>query len=150
MNVLAHEVKRLSADDPAVQGNGVQLSANTLCHNDVYNHKEQKLGKLHDLMISLPSGTLSFAIMSNGGFWGIGEKLLAVPWQALTLDRNLKRFVLPLSLERLERAPSFEAGDWPDMNDELWATEIHSYYGIGHAMPQKRSVTEQDTTSGVE
>ncbi|MBN7818389.1 PRC-barrel domain-containing protein [Bowmanella yangjiangensis] len=150
MNVLAHEVKRSPANDDTQQKTVLKLSASTLCHNDVYNHKEQKLGKIDNLIIRLPAGELTFAIMSNGGFWGIGERLLAVPWQALVLDRNLKRFVLPLSVERLERAPSFESHEWPDMDDPLWATEIHSFYGIGHAMPQQRSVTEKGTALGHE
>ena len=137
MNVLAHEVKRPVTDHSDVTAlANIQLSASTLCHNEVYNHEGEKLGKLFELILDLPSGQLSYGIVSNGGFWGIGERLFAAPWQALTLDRNLKRFILPVSLKRLELAPSFTTDSWPDMDDSRWAKEIHNFYGVGHARPE--------------
>lgn len=111
-----------------------QLSGSTLCHNQIYNHKDEKLGKLQDLMISLPSGTVLFAIMSNGGFLGVGERLLAIPWHTLTLDKERKCFVLPLSLERLKLAPSFDYHNWPDMNDVEWRREMNRYFGLGQVI----------------
>jgi len=59
----------------------------------------------------------------------MGEKLFAVPWNALTLDTKNKRFVLKLEKDRLKGAPGFDKDKWPNMADQSWASEIHSYYG---------------------
>lgn len=143
MNVLAHEVERVSKQQNMAEGKPCYLSANTLTNNDIYNHKEQKLGKLHSLMLKLPNGEVSFVIIAKGGFCGIGEKLLAVPWQALTLEREKKCFVLPMPEERFEQAPYFDAKSWPNMEDPTWATEIFNYYHVDVSKPNTYSTTER-------
>ncbi|MCC2617299.1 PRC-barrel domain-containing protein [Aestuariibacter halophilus] len=150
MNVLAQEVTPVPSQPDISKENLCYLSADTLCHNDVYNHKEQKLGKLHSLMLRVPIGEVSFVIIAKGGFCGIGEKLLAVPWQALTLDRERKCFVLPMPEERLERAPCFDANSWPNMDDAVWVTEILSYYNVDHSKPDNDSKIEQKSKSSIQ
>ena len=71
-----------------------------------------------------------YAVLSFGGFLGMGEKLFAVPWNALTLDTENKRFVLDAEKDRLKGAPGFAKDHWPNMADQSWANEIHAYYGI--------------------
>ena len=63
-------------------------------------------------------------------FLGMGGKLFATPWSALTLDTENKCFVLNVDKERLDNAPGFDKDKWPDMADQTWADEIHSYYGL--------------------
>ncbi len=75
------------------------------------------------------SGRVSYAVLSFGGFLGMGEKLFAVPWKALLLDTKKKRFVLNVERNRLKTAPGFDKAQWPNMADQSWAKEIHSYYG---------------------
>jgi hypothetical protein len=60
---------------------------------------------------------------------GMGDKLFAVPWQALHLDTINKRFVLDIDKQRLQNAPGFDKDAWPDMADTQWAQQIHSFYG---------------------
>jgi sporulation protein YlmC with PRC-barrel domain len=115
------------------------LSATSLMSDDVYNQKEEKLGDIKDLMLDTHSGTVSYAVLSFGGFLGMGEKLFAVPWSALTLDTSNKRFVLNVASERLENAPGFDKDNWPDMADPTWAQSIHTYYGT-QAEPTKPDV----------
>jgi len=67
--------------------------------------------------------------MSSGGFLGIGDKLLALPWAALTLDTTQKCFLLNVSGERVKTAPGFDKDHWPSMADIGWATTVHEYYG---------------------
>jgi hypothetical protein len=71
---------------------------------------------------------VAYAVMSFGGFLGMGDKLFAVPWAALKLNPDTQRFVLDVERERLERAPGFDKSKWPMMADLTWAAEIHSYY----------------------
>lgn len=112
------------------QGPGPELmGANTLIGNDVMNHKGEDLGEIKEIMLHTESGNIAYAVLSFGSFLGMGEKLFAVPWSALTLDTQNKCFVLNADKERLKSAPGFDKDDWPDMADQTWSDEIHSYYG---------------------
>ncbi|NDP40436.1 MAG: PRC-barrel domain containing protein [Rhodoferax sp.] len=114
----------------AVKGPGPELmGANTLNGNDVYNHLDEDLGDIKEIMLDMRSGRVAYAVLSFGGFLSMGEKLFAVPWSALTLDTENKRFVLNVDKARLESAPGFDADQWPDMADQSWAKGIHAYYG---------------------
>ena len=105
------------------------MGAGTLVGNDVYNDKDEDLGDIKEIMLDMRSGKVGYAVLSFGGFLGMGEKLFAVPWNALTLDTKNKRFVLKLEKDRLKGAPGFDKDKWPNMADQSWASEIHSYYG---------------------
>jgi len=80
-------------------------------------------------MLDVHSGRVAYAVLSFGGFLGMGGKLFAVPWSALTLDTEHKRFVLDIDKERLASAPGFDKDHWPNMADPSWTRSIHSYYG---------------------
>ena len=105
------------------------MGADTLVGNDVYNHKGEDLGDIKEIMLDVRSGKVAYAVLSFGGFLGMGEKLFAVPWIALTLDTKNKRFVLKVEKVRLKDAPGFDKDKWPNMADESWAKDIHLYYG---------------------
>lgn len=112
------------------QGPGPRLmGADTLIGNDVANMRDENLGDIKEIMIEMATGKVAYAVLSFGSFLGVGEKLFAVPWAALTLDTQNKRFILDVEKERLKTAPGFDKSDWPDMADHTWARGIHSYYG---------------------
>ena len=112
------------------QGPGPRLmGADTLIGNDVYNHKDEDLGDIKEIMLDMSSGQVAYAVLSFGSFLGMGEKLFAVPWSALTLDTINKRFILNVEKDRLKSAPGFDKDDWPDMADHSWTQDIHAYYG---------------------
>jgi hypothetical protein len=81
-------------------------------------------------MLDVRCGRIAYAVLSFGGFLGIGSKLFAIPWSALTLDAREKRFVLDVSREKLERADGFDKDSWPAMGDTAWATRLHAYYEV--------------------
>lgn len=72
---------------------------------------------------------MAYAVLSFGGFLGVGDKLFAVPWHALELDPDNKCFVLDVEKDRLKNAPGFDKDHWPSMADERWATDLHAHYG---------------------
>lgn len=112
------------------KGPGPELmGADTLNGNDVYNHKDENLGNIKEIMLNMHTGRVSYAVLSFGGFLSLGEKLFAVPWEALTLDTVNKRFVLNIDKERLESAPGFDKDRWPDMANPAWSQGIHTFYG---------------------
>ena len=123
------------ADGSAVlaseRGPGPELmGADTLSGNDVYNQKDEDLGDIKEIMLDVRNGRISYAVLSYGGFLGMGDKLFAVPWGALTLDTQNKRFVLNVDKDKLESAPGFDKDDWPNMADPAWARDVHAFYGI--------------------
>ncbi|MBG6219452.1 MULTISPECIES: PRC-barrel domain-containing protein [unclassified Janthinobacterium] len=112
------------------KGPGPELmGADTLIGDHVHNAKEEHLGEIKEIMIDMRSGKIAYAVMSHGGVFTIGEKLFAVPWEALLLDTINKRFTLNVDKERIENAPGFDSDNWPDMADTTWANAVHSYYG---------------------
>ena len=105
------------------------MGADTLIGNEVYNQQDEDLGDIKEIMLDMRTGRVSYAVLSFGGFLGMGDKLFAVPWNALTLVTKQKRFVLNVEKERLTQAPGFAKDQWPNMADQAWAKEIHFYYG---------------------
>jgi sporulation protein YlmC with PRC-barrel domain len=104
------------------------LSATTLIGDRVVNPKGEDLGKIEDLMIDPEQGRVGYAVLSFGGFLGMGDKLFAVPMQALRLSREDKRFILDVDKERLKNAPGFDKNNWPDINDRSFGTTVYGYY----------------------
>lgn len=105
------------------------LGANTLIGSDIFSQNNEDLGNIREIMLDVYSGKVCYAVMSHGGFLGIGEKLFAVPWQALKLDTEHQRYVLDIDVAKLDAAPSFDKDHWPNMADEKWADGIHSFFG---------------------
>lgn len=104
------------------------MTADTLIGNAVMNHQGETLGEIEDIMLDVPRGRIAYAVMSAGGFLGIGEKLFALPWSALTLDTDRKCFLLDADKERISNAPGFDKDHWPSQADTSWQDEINSYY----------------------
>ena len=105
------------------------LAADTLTGDEVVNLQNEDLGKIEHLMIDLGTGRIAYAVLSFGGFLGMGDKLFAIPWSALTVDTLEKRFILQVDKELLKRAPGFDKEQWPNMADRAWGTQVFKYYG---------------------
>jgi len=120
--IIPGETPRSNGPGPNV------MDAATLNGDSVVNAAGDDLGKIEAIMLDVQSGRIAYAVLSFGGFLGMGSKLFAIPWSALTLDAEQKRFVLDVSRERLENAPGFDKDNWPSMADPAWANEVHSYY----------------------
>jgi sporulation protein YlmC with PRC-barrel domain len=111
------------------------LSASTLVKDDVYNRMNEKVGSIQEIMIDVPTGRVAYSVLSVGGFLGMGDRLFAIPWQALTLDEDRKCFVMDVDKKRLENAPGFDKNNWPDTANPSWDRDIQVYwkdaYGAG-------------------
>ena len=105
------------------------MGADTLLGNDVYNSEGQDLGDIREFMIDMASGRIEYAVLSFGGVLGMGDKLFAVPWSALTLDTVNQRFTLNVSKDSLTDAPGFDKDHWPAMADATWAAGMRKFYG---------------------
>ncbi|MHB8624121.1 MAG: PRC-barrel domain-containing protein [Sulfuricaulis sp.] len=104
------------------------ISALVLQGYEVVNTLGENLGDIEAIMLDVPNGCIAYAVLSFGGVLGIGDKLFAIPWEALILDVTREHFVLDVDKERLKEAPGFDKEHWPAMADIHWATRVHSYY----------------------
>lgn len=105
------------------------MGANTLLGNDVSDKNGESLGDIKEFMLDMATGKVAYAVLSFGGLLGLGDKLFAVPWAALTLDTSNKRFTLNVSKDALKDAPGFDKDRWPSMSDKTWAGGVHKFYG---------------------
>ena len=105
------------------------MSASSLMGDKVINPQGEDLGKIEEFMIDLNTGCIAYAVLSFGGFLGLGDKLFAIPFQALSLDENQKKFILNVSKDKLQNASGFDKDHWPDMADPTWSSQLHDYYG---------------------
>jgi sporulation protein YlmC with PRC-barrel domain len=105
------------------------LSASTLTGDKVTNLDGDKLGHLEEIVIDLHSGRVDYAVLSSGGFLGLGDKLFAIPWDLITVDSEREEIVLDISKETLENAPGFDKDNWPDVHDRDWVDDVYRYYG---------------------
>jgi len=138
----------IGADPRRSDGPGPEvMDAATLIDDDVVNATGEDLGKIESIMLDVQSGRIAYAVLSFGGFLGMGTKLFAIPWSALTLDADEKRFVLDTPKERLENAPGFDKDHWPSMADPRWAKELHAYYDVAPYWEQDLATTRDPRTS---
>jgi sporulation protein YlmC with PRC-barrel domain len=105
------------------------LAADTLTGDKVVNRQKEDLGTIEHLMIDVKKGRLAYAVLSFGGFLGMGDKLFAIPWGALAVDTSEEQFILDIDRKVLEGAPGFDKAHWPNMADRAWGEELCTYYG---------------------
>ena len=105
------------------------MGAHTLLGDHVHNMQKEHLGDIKEIMLDMRTSKIAYAVISFGGVFTLGEKLFAVPWNALKLDPENKRFLLDVAKERFENAPGFDSDHWPNMADQTWIDEIRTYYG---------------------
>lgn len=105
------------------------LGATTLVHDPVVNLAGEDIGRIEELMVDVTTGRVAYAVLSFGGFLGIGGKLFALPWSALTVDEGHKRFVVNVTREQLEQMPGFDKDHWPDLSDLEYAVGVYRQWG---------------------
>ncbi len=96
--------------------------ASKIIGTHVRNRQGDKIGDIEDIVLDR-NGSVAYAVVSTGGFLGIGDRLHAVPWKSLQLQANEDFYVLDVDRKRLQAAPGFPGSSWPNFNDERWNTE---------------------------
>ena len=122
------------------------LSASTLIGDKVLNTAGEHLGNIKELMIDLDGGLIAYAVLSFGGFLGMGDKLFAIPWEALTVDTDNHSVILDVDKEVLKNAPGFDKDNWPDnaKYEAGWLLGVYEYYGYSpYWMPDEDELEEQ-------
>ena len=105
------------------------ISADNVTGTDVYNTAGDSLGEIYDVMIDKQSGRIAYAVLSFGGFLGMGERFHPIPWSNLKYDTRQGGYVVGLTKEQLEKAPTFSQDETPAWGDRAYESRIHDYYG---------------------
>jgi len=104
------------------------LSSSTIASDSVRNTQGEDLGEVKDLMIDPSNGKVEYAVLSFGGFLGMGDKYFAVPFERLHVDRENECMVLNVEKDRLKDAPGFDKDNWPDFGDTEFRNSISQHY----------------------
>lgn len=100
---------------PMPEGKALLFKASKLIGYSVKNKKGEEVGAIEELVIDSQDGRIAYAVMSSGGFLGMGDKLFAIPWKSLTPIPDQQSFSLDIDKEKLAEAPGFDEANWPDM-----------------------------------
>jgi sporulation protein YlmC with PRC-barrel domain len=114
MNINSDETQRLIASDK-VEGTAV------------YNGKGDRLGSIRNFMVDKVSGEVEYAVLSFGGFMGMGTDSYPLPWDVLDYDTGQGGYVVDLDKDMLDQAPHYRADQTPSFN-AAYGQEIRNYY----------------------
>jgi PRC-barrel domain len=106
------------------------ISSDKVVGTAVYNRQGEHLGSVYNVMLDKRSGQVAYAVMSFGGFLGIGESYHPLPWRVLTYDPRAGGYVVDLDRHRLEAAPHYAAASPPNWADPAFGHRIDDFYGV--------------------
>jgi len=106
------------------------LPASALMGNDVKNAQGDNLGHVKDIVLDTESNRVTYYVLSFGGIFSMGDKFFAIPPEAMQLNVNDKCFILNVDKERLSKAEGFNKGQWPNMADPKFRSNLYQHYGI--------------------
>ena len=96
-------------------GKTLLLKASKLIGYSVKNKQGEEIGAIEEIVINSQDGRIEYAVLSFGGFLGMGDKLFAIPWKSLTPIPDQQSFSLDVDKEKLAETPGFDETNWPDM-----------------------------------
>ncbi len=96
----------------------------------VFNRDDERIGSIDHLVIDKRSGQVEYAVLAFGGLFGVGHKHYPLPWSALTYDRDKGGFVVDVTKEQLEGAPSYESKEDRPACDQDYGQQVYGYYGF--------------------
>ncbi len=140
---------RVSSDSPwmiPASRLGQVQKASKLIGTTVDNLQNEKLGKVENLLVDLPSGRVVAIVVSSGGFLGMGDELSAIPPTALRFTTDRDTLQLDTSKEMLSSAPHFKANQWPEFSQPGYAGSVYRAYGVEPYFTTNATM-EADTTA---
>jgi hypothetical protein len=106
--------------------NAALVSSDNVHGTDVYGAARDKIGNIDHLMIDKQSGRVAYAVMSFGGFLGLGQSHYPVPWSTLKYDPSLEGYITGITEAQVKNAPDYSEGAFAD---RTWETRTHQHYG---------------------
>jgi hypothetical protein len=109
---------------------GILLSK--LMDADFKSANDEDLGQLEELLINPQTGKVEFAVLARGGFLGIGEKLVPIPWQAVRYQSE-DEFTVSVDKEKLKSAPTVDK-TYANIKSSSYVTSIYQHFGLQQAV----------------
>ena len=131
---LKHEIKKESVQQAKAYNKSMQQVSRVskILNTAVKNIAGDNLGDIKELVLDPESGQIAYAVVTFGGVFGVGNKLFAVPFQALRWVRDEEYYVLNIAKSVLENAPGFDNDHWPNSLSK-WdqqREELHQFYRV--------------------
>jgi hypothetical protein len=141
---ISHQTFRKLSSPKREEGEGKMMEiklprrVSEILKTIVENRHGEKLGTIQDFIVGV-DGRLKYAILSHGGFLGIGDVLIPIPFDSLMAGREKGTVVLDIDKQTLEKSLNFESKTWPDFTSAEWEEKIDRYfaaYAAGARQPQ--------------
>jgi hypothetical protein len=126
--MAAYGTSSPTSDDVPTDETSRLIASNKVEGTSVYNLQGEHLGEVYNFMVDKYSGKVAYAVMSFGGFLGIGESYHPLPWEALNYDSSMGGFVVDVDRSDLEGAPRYGRDEDPWASDRDYGRTVHSYY----------------------
>jgi sporulation protein YlmC with PRC-barrel domain len=121
---------------------------------NVVSTQGDSLGSIEDVVVH-PGDDTAYAVLSFGGWMGVGDKLFAMPWSVLRrVEReeakpsSERSLVLPMDKEKLKQAPGFDKKKWPVMANADWSKDVDTFYK-GDTNPNTRQPVEASARKSI-
>lgn len=95
----------------------------------VMNQQGETLGNIYEVVLDLQTGHIAYLVLASGGYLGMGEKHLPLPFTALYYNPEAGEYQMDIPKERLQQAPHTEMKDWPERPDKQYVDDLYRYYG---------------------
>jgi len=105
------------------------IAADRVSGTTVYDPAGEKLGSVEDVMLDKIGGRVRYAVLSFGGFMGMGDRHYPLPWESLKYDTDKGGYVVNVDRQKLEGAPSYASGENASWNDRSWSRRVYEHYG---------------------
>jgi uncharacterized membrane protein YgcG len=165
LNLLEHDMSMNSSSSPTGAGGGAygsQTTGQDVDSDETYNliasdkvegtdvrrPNGDKIGSIYRLMIDKKSGQVAYAVMTFGGFLGLGGSRRPIPWDTLHYNTELDAYEVNLSEDQLQTAPEYADDDSFDWSDPEWNRSMRSHYGSGHRMGSSAGMSSGGMSSG--
>jgi sporulation protein YlmC with PRC-barrel domain len=125
------EFKSGSTGDVSIEETDRLIASDKVEGTAVYNREGDKLGSVYNFMVDKRSGKVEYAVMSFGGFLGIGDSYHPLPWESLDYDTQMGGYVVDIDRSRLEGAPTYRSDEDPWREGD-YGRRVHDYYGYNY------------------
>ena len=116
-------------DNTTIEETNRLIASNKVEGTAVYNRQGEKLGSVYNFMVDKRSGKVEYAVMSFGGFLGMGDSYHPLPWNVLKYDTSQGGYVIDLDKRVLQEGPSYKSGQEP-LYDRTYGEQIDRYYRV--------------------
>lgn len=107
------------------------IASNKVEGTAVFNRQRERLGAVYNFMVDKKSGKVDYAVLSFGGFLGVGADYYPLPWKLLSYDTGLGGYVVDLDRSLLDNAPRYARDEEPRY-DQAYGERVFGHYGMAY------------------